>query len=120
MSFTNKSKTKTPGKQTSQTKKSFTNSGTRSLYGVSSTSSSKGNLNLMMKDYKNFCEKYFGNSTPIAAIEQNQFDQMLSQTDNQQNEIEEEDDNYIINEEELKQLQDKVETQMLSQDVNSN
>ena len=27
------------------------------------------NLNKMLKDYQNFCQKYFGDSTPIASNE---------------------------------------------------
>ena len=43
------------------------------------------NLNKMLKDYQNFCQKYFGDSTPIAAMSQERLNSLMK-TDIKENE----------------------------------
>ena len=55
------------------------------------------NLNKMLKDYQNFCQKYFGDSTPIAAMSQERLNSLMK-TDIKENEKKNNNDkkiNYI-------------------------
>ena len=93
----NAQKSKKVGKTSSGKIRTENKSGYNKVY------SSKGssNLNIMLKDYKIFCEKYFGNTTPIAAIDQNQFDKMINEND----ENKEEKEKYNLNDNEIIQIQ---------------
>ena len=90
MSYYNTSNSRSKTNQTNQRTKQqqqqpYSPPSKRNTPSTPSYSSNKKNLNNMLRDYQKFCQRYFGNTTPIAAMPQEQFEKIFNY-----NEIEEE------------------------------
>lgn len=65
--------------------------------------SSKNNLPQMLKDYQLFCQKYFGNTTPIASMSPERFEKVFNEEENK--------------EQQPKEAQNKISLSMLENDT---
>ena len=57
--------------------------------------SNKNNLPKMLKDYQLFCQKYFGNTTPIASMSQERFEKVFNEENKEQHQPQNEPHNKI-------------------------
>lgn len=80
MSYINKGKISTLRKKTPKTP-SNTQRAISANY-----NSSHNNLPKMLKDYQQFCQKYFGNTTPIASMDPEKIDKIFGEEENNKEE----------------------------------
>lgn len=73
MSYINKGKSNTLRKKTPKS----TSNTQRAI--SANYNSSHNNLPKMLKDYQQFCQKYFGNTTPIASMDPEKIDKMFGE-----------------------------------------